>query len=230
MPLTPTWATAVQGLSPTQLHDIACRMRSMAFSRGADLITESSRNPNLFVVRKGRLKTVFVDASGRERVRSVLGPGALIGIATNLTELPAAFTLRAMSAVSADAIARTDFIDCMRRIPAFAVNVAVLIAAMYHARLVADKVLDDSAPIRLGKVLADLATRPGWSSNGQLVTISGVTHQDLAAMVGVSRSWVTQMLASFEAGGVLACGRSEIHIPDLGRLARYVRRLEQGAD
>lgn len=227
VPDEPTWSMAVAGLDDAQRDEVEQHLRIMQFDRGACLVEDGRSCPYVFVLSRGRVKSFFTDAGAREHISRVMGPGTVIGIVAGLNDTPSTLTVRALDHVVAPAILRADFMACMARVPQFASNVAKLLAALYHQKIIASKAASGSAAIRLGKALCDLAALPGLGRAESAIAIQGVTHQDLAALVGASRSWITQMLSAYEERGLVSCGRSAIQIQNLVSLAAYVRELER---
>jgi CRP/FNR family transcriptional regulator, cyclic AMP receptor protein len=64
------------------------------------------------------------------------------------------------------------------------------------------------------------AKTPGADGERQ---IDGITQEDLARMVGVSRTWVVLSLKLFEEHGLIQRHRLRIVIPDSGKIMQFVQ-------
>jgi len=70
----------------------------------------------------------------------------------------------------------------------------------------------ESVSMRLGHLLDTLCELYGIESDQGIIINAPFTHEDLAAMVGASRQWVTMALARFQGRGVLKLGKRRIEI------------------
>ncbi len=77
----------------------------------------------------------------------------------------------------------------------------------------------ESVSRRLGHLLDTLCELYGAESDEGITINAPFTHEDLAAMVGASRQWVTMALARFQSRGVLKLGKRRIEVLRRDRLA-----------
>lgn len=220
------WGMTLVGLTEVERREIEALLRLKEFPRGSLIYQEGLRGQSLFVVHSGRVKAGFVNASGREQTKRIFGRGQVLGLVTILTDTAPVLSVEAVDGVKLLAISKQDFMLSMERHPKFAVNVAKLVAGMAGEWLAVQKSTGDSAPIRLGKALCELASVNGRSQVPGPIVVQGITHQELASLVGASRPWVSLMLGRYERDGVLHCRRSNIRINDLPTLHRYVEEME----
>jgi CRP-like cAMP-binding protein len=69
----------------------------------------------------------------------------------------------------------------------------------------------------LGKVagmLAELGERYGKKENEQIELDLGLTHQEMASIVGLKRETVSEALADLEYRGLITAGRGRVRIMD----------------
>ena len=83
----------------------------------------------------------------------------------------------------------------------------------------------ESVSTRLAHLLDTLCELYGVQSNQGIVIDAPFTHEDLAAMVGASRQWVTMALARFQERGVLKLGKRRIEVLQRDRLVSSSRTI-----
>lgn len=80
----------------------------------------------------------------------------------------------------------------------------------------------DSARVRLGTTLLSLARNSDGQAARDQFAVSGITQEDLARIVGVSRTWVALTLGLLQERGLIVRKKRLIAIPDMDRLAGFV--------
>lgn len=215
---TPKWLMALSGLSPEEAESVHRRMRQRCFAPRTAIFQEGEPSDTLVVVRSGRVRLYLTSADGEEFTLSILGAGSILGLAAAVLGRPRILAAQCVGAVEVSLLPAADMADCMRAIPQFAINLTHLLAilAIENIERSAPLVLD-SATSRLARILVALAAPvPG---GGQAV--EGLTHGDLAKMVGSSRTWISLALAELERRGLLAKQPGKIVVLDAEGLGGY---------
>ena len=75
---------------------------------------------------------------------------------------------------------------------------------------------------RLAQLLINLGALYGTPEDGTVVIRRRITHDEIAALVGSTRQWVTMMLKRFQREGVIAIDRAHIRLVRPGRLQEIV--------
>ncbi|WP_246787577.1 Crp/Fnr family transcriptional regulator [Bradyrhizobium sp. CCBAU 53421] len=186
----------------------------------------------MVVLEDGRVSLLQSQPSGEQFTFGVFVGGTILGLAALVLDRPRILTAEAIDQVVVSVMPRRDFIACTRNVPGFLDNITRLLALLSVESIerTGPQALDD-AWVRLGSILTSLA---GNDSRKSCPTIAGLTQEDLASMVGVSRSWIGAALAEFERMSLISKRRSRITIEQPTRLAGFIasarRRRPDGID
>lgn len=221
------WETALEGLTGSQRAAIRGAMRRRVFAPREALFSQGAPDTNLFVVEAGSVRVFHVAANGSEFTIGIVDAGSVLGIAAAVLNEQRCMCAESIGRVAAWSLARKDLFTLMAGIPKLSINLNRLLAGLAVASFVRSARIVHPAPVKLGKVLRDLATRDRAAGQGTLHVIQGLTHQDFATMVGASRTWVTSTLASFERQGLLTRKKGVVLIPSLQKLDRAIAALER---
>jgi CRP-like cAMP-binding protein len=188
------------------------RMTSMTTcTRGRVFFTPGETGEVLFVLKRGRVNIYRVTADGRKLITTTLGPGTIFGemslaghgMRGGFAEAATDCTLCVMS--------RPDLEHLLTTHPQVALR---LIEALANRLEAAEERLETLAfravPARLARTLLTLA--------GEGREVTGVTHQDLAELVGVYRETATRVLNELRAQGLIELHRLRITLLDRARL------------
>jgi CRP/FNR family transcriptional regulator len=162
----------------------------------------------IYWIKKGRVKLSYLDESGRKLALDIFGKGQLFG-ELSLTQVDKrellAEALEPTEVIAAD---RNRLLENAKRDARLMFEILTLIGS--RSRSVQHK-LEDMAfkdlPTRLARVLLHLAETHGHPSTQGLQIDCRLTHQDLADLIGATRTNVTMMLSMFYSKGLLKKGR-----------------------
>lgn len=162
----------------------------------------------IYWIKKGRVKLSYLDETGRKLALDIFGEGQLFG-ELSLTRIDKrellAEALESTEVVAAD---RNRLLEQAKRDPRLMFEILNLIGI--RSRSVQHK-LEDMAfkdlPTRLARVLLHLAETHGHHTPQGLQIDCRLTHQDLADLIGATRTNVTMMLSMFYSNGLLKKGR-----------------------
>lgn len=218
--LSQKWSLALSGLSAAQRKEVRSRMRTMALPPRSILFRQGAPSDTLVVLEDGRVRLLQAQPSGEQFTFGVFVGGTILGLAALVLDRPRILTAEAIDQVVVSVMPRRDFIACTRSVPGFLDNITRLLALLSVESIerTGPQALDD-AWVRLGSTLTSLARN---DNNNSCPTITGLTQEDLASMVGVSRSWIGAALAEFERLSLISKRRSRITIEQPARLADFV--------
>ena len=77
----------------------------------------------------------------------------------------------------------------------------------------------------LAQLLLNLGELYGRKDRGTCVIERRITHDEVAALIGSTRQWVTMMLKRFQADGVVAVDKTSIRILRPERLTEIVQAV-----
>jgi CRP/FNR family transcriptional regulator len=179
----------------------------------------------LYLLQHGRIKTFVNSEQGQEKIMHVFYPGDAFGgllFGTTYGELPWAQALDDVIVVYMDEAAFKQF---MQTFPDLCMNIFRYMAD-HHAddmrRL--ESFIHTDAGHRLLLTLLNLGDRLGYGQAESFQLTPGFTHEELANMVGVARTTVSELISQLRREGVLGgYGRCLI----VNRRAAEQRLLEQ---
>lgn len=200
-------------LSSAEMQQIERMTAMTTCRRGKVFYTPGETGEVLFILKRGRVNVYRIAPDGKKLVTATVEAGTVFGemsligqgMHDNFAEAAEECTLCVMS--------RPDVEHLLKTKPALAVRVIEIIARrLREAEARLESVAFKSVPARLASTLLQLSPSGGRE-------ISGVSHQDLADMVGTYRETATRVLNDFQAEGLIELGRMRIRLLQPDRLA-----------
>lgn len=192
------------------------------YPAGKLLFQQSDRQKGLYVIKSGTVRAFYTAPSGREITLAYWQEGDMLGADRLYEGGVFRWSCQTVTPTEAYAILETDMRTLVAEVPELAVAIteALSFKVQWLSSLV--QVLGtESVSRRLGYLLDTLCELYGVESEHGIAINAPFTHEDLAAMVGASRQWVTMALDRFQARGVLKLGKRRIEVLQRDRLASY---------
>ncbi|MES2949971.1 MAG: Crp/Fnr family transcriptional regulator [Pseudomonadota bacterium] len=206
-----------------RLLDVAHR-RTLA--PGDSLFLKGSTPDALFGVVRGTLRVSVVAANGREAVIAMLEAGHWFGEVSLLVGQERVYDTYAVESTDMAVVAASDFHHLIATHPEVHMAFTKLVCQRLRQALVwIDDAILMPLPVRLAHRLLTLDARAG-SAVAAAPHVLGVSQEDLAFMLGVSRQSVNRQLKIWEEQGVLRVDYRRIVLLDRALLERQV---EQGS-
>jgi CRP/FNR family cyclic AMP-dependent transcriptional regulator len=195
--------------------------RPQAFKSGTTLCLQGEPSTHVFILVSGWVKVTTVTHDGREMLEDLRGTGDIVGeIAGQVTGYRTA-TIRAIGAVQALIIGTRQFGEFLDTHPG---------AAQAHRRVMAEQqraAYEErrrnafaSGPQRLACLLLDLVARHGGAAGTPLTAPLPLSQEEIASLIGTSRSTVTRALQDWRSRQIIRTGQRKITILDRARLLR----------
>ena len=191
-------------LHPDDLFSLAEKFHPIRYGRGEVIFREGEPAERLFLVDHGRVKLSISSAHGQELLIAVLGRGSIFGELAVIDRGPRAMDARSMEDSTVYALDSLVFWTMLENRPALARRLLELMAR--RARR-ADQTSQDliffDAPTRLARRLLELAEEHGEQiADSQQVRITvRVTQEEIAQLIGVTRSSANRLVSSFAGRG-----------------------------
>ncbi|MEO0386618.1 MAG: Crp/Fnr family transcriptional regulator [Pseudomonadota bacterium] len=199
------------------------RLRAMgkpcSFAPGETVFLQGQAHSGIWVIESGSLRTFYIGPSGREITLAFWTPGHFAGG-------PEVFG-RGRHIWSADAVDRAEALfltgstlrDLVETEPAIAVAVIdglIQKGKCYSAliQMLGTRTVSE----RLEQLLLILAQSHGRREGGAIVIDRTITYEQIAAVVGATRQWVTKSLDRLEKIGAIEVSRKVIRIVDIQAL------------
>ena len=188
-------------------------IKAREYPAGELLFQQNDRQKSLYVIRSGTVRAFYTAPSGREITLAYWQAGDLLGADRLYEGGVFRWSCQTMSPTEAYAILETDMRTLVADVPELAV--AIVEALSFKVQWLSSLVQvlgTELVSRRLGHLLDTLCELYGIESDQGTIVGAPFTHEDLAAMVGASRQWVTMALDRFQARGVLKLGKRRIEV------------------
>jgi len=206
------------GLSDEELARVAAIARERHYRKGAFLFHEGDPGEAVYFIKQGRVKVSRVSVSGQEQVLRVWGPGHEIGLVVLADKAPYPATAQATEDSVLIAFRVDDLWALMPESRTLAAN--AFCAVGQRLRLAQDTAHDLAVHSTHGR-LASLLLRLSEEQGSKTFTL-GLTHQEIAGMIGTSRETVTRALADFRRTRCIAVQNETVTILDERRLREWM--------
>ena len=197
--------------------------RPVTVRRGEAVFSQGEHHDGIFIIDRGQVRVFYTAPSGREITLAYWTPGHFIGGPTicgggthmwsgiaiddcQMTALPGAALQRLLTEIPNFALALIDGLVAKGKCYSS-------MAQMLGTRSVIE---------RLAQYILNLSKLYGSPEGDTIVIHHKVTHDQIAAMVGSTRQWVTMMLTRFQAKGIVSIDGSTIRIARLDLLEQIL--------
>lgn len=216
------WSIALEGLSEAETAEIHSHMHRRHYDRRSRIFTRGDPANALLIVETGRIRMYHSNEDGEEFTIAIWAAGYNVGLMSTMLNSGRLVSVDSVEDTTVLVLPREKLLQLMKAIPAFAINIARLLASLSSESIQSWSPLAlDTAAMRLCKVLHKLAVEDTRSGAGGAIVVHGLSQDDLASMVGVTRTWITITLSTFENQGLIWRRRQEIGIHDMRALERF---------
>jgi CRP/FNR family transcriptional regulator len=148
-------------------------------------------------VEQGLLKVVMASPRGKDRILSLLGPGAIVGEFGIIDGQPRSASVIAFKDCTLSSVSKTDFAKHLQQHPEiFPHLVNVLIARLRQTNEILAVDSFQTAEGRVALATLELAAHLGEADDsGRVLLKHKIKHADLAAMAGVARENVSRVIS-----------------------------------
>jgi CRP-like cAMP-binding protein len=210
-------------LSAAQRSEVHAAGRSIVVRQGNMVFSQGEPHDGIFIIERGQVRVYYTAPSGREVTLAYWTPGHFIGgpeirgggvhiwsgVAIEdcaITELPSAALQKLLAQMPDFALALIDGLIAKGKCYSS-------MAQMLGTRSVIE---------RLAQYLLNLSELYGCTEGRAIIINRKVTHDQIAAMVGSTRQWVTMMLKRFQAKGILAIDGNVMRIKRVDLLEKIL--------
>ena len=207
-----------QDLTPPELAEIERKITMHTCERGRVFYLPGETGEVLYILKEGRVQLYRLSAEGRKLVIATLEPGTIFGEMSMIGQGMYDAFAEAAEPCMICVMRRRDVDALIRSKPQIALRLLELAAVrMQELETQLEDIAFRSVPVRLATLLLRLA----GDSKGEALTaatVGGLTHQDLADMLGVYRETVTTALDNFRNNDIIAIGRRQLVLRNVPRL------------
>jgi CRP/FNR family transcriptional regulator, cyclic AMP receptor protein len=193
-------ASATLRLGQALLSQLAKRGVARTFRERTVLVTEGENTDALYIILEGRVRAYVSDASGREAVLSVMGPGEYFGEVA-LDEGPRSASVITLDPCRLIVVPRVEFAQFLEDHPEFAHH--FINKLIQRIRTLTQSVRSLSLMDAYGRV-ARLLLESSVKEGALQFVPERLTQADIASRVGCSREMVSRIFKDLVTGGYIA--------------------------
>ena len=213
----PEWAL-LAGLSPEEREQVLRAGRRRRFAAGEIVFHEGDAAETLHLLISGRVAVRVTTPNGDQAVLTIHRPGQAFGeLALLGEEKHRTATVSALEACETLSLTRGQFDRLRARNPS--VDKVLLAALSAQVARLSEHLLEVLFIPARGRILRRLLTLTEESDDG----VVRLTQEDIALMVGTTRSTVNEVLREAERAGAVRIGRKRIEVVDRPYLLRRSR-------
>ncbi|WP_249122819.1 MULTISPECIES: Crp/Fnr family transcriptional regulator [unclassified Bradyrhizobium] len=212
-------------LSPREREQLLASGRTLAARQNEMVFNQGDAHDGIFIITRGQVRVYYTAPSGREITLAYWTPGHFIGgpeISGGGVHMWSGIAIDdcEVVALSGAALQRV-----LREIPAFALALIDGLVAKGKCYSSMAQMLGTRSVIeRLAQYLLNLAELEGIAEGDTVLLGRKTTHDQIAAMVGSTRQWVTMMLKRFQAKRIIAIEGGAIRILRIDQLEAILFR------
>ena len=203
-------------LLPHEISEIDHASATVKISKGGVIYTPEESREVLFLIKEGRVQLYRISLEGRKLVLAMLGPDMFFGEMPLFGQAMGDSVAQAVDDTTLCTLGRTEVERILLTYPRIGVR---LIQVLNERLQEAEERLHESAFMTMPARTAALLLRLAEDSN----EVRGLTHQDLADMLGVYRETVTATLDKLKQDRLLEIGRKRITLTNRTALEDLVQ-------
>jgi CRP/FNR family transcriptional regulator len=208
---------------PAELSEIAHIIVQRTYPPGAVIFLEDEPNPGLFFVQSGRVKVYKLSLQGKEQVLCVMQPRTCFGACPLFDGDANPATAQAIDEVTLCFLGKDETLALAERRPEAAqVLLKVFAGRLRHLAGIVEGLSFKCVTSRLAETLLTYADEDGTVTEDGIEVNLGMSHGELAALLGSVREVVTRALLRLERIGAIEATGRRVVILDRARLERLV--------
>ncbi|MCE4224082.1 Crp/Fnr family transcriptional regulator [Methylobacterium sp. C25] len=216
-------ASFLDRLAPAETVRIREAGRSISLRAGESVFTQGDAHEGIFLIETGRVRVFYSGPSGRQVTLAYWTPGHFIGGPSIYGGGCHQWSGVAIEPVKVTVLSSATLRSLIRQMPNFALCLIEALEAKGRCYTAMAQMLGTRSVIeRLAQLLLNLGDLYGTTENSAVVIRRRITHDEIAALVGSTRQWVTMMLKRFQREGVIAIDSHHIRLVRPGRLQEIV--------
>jgi len=203
----------LDALKPDEWVKLRAHGRRMSFSTGQAIFTQGDQHGGVFIIESGKVRVFYTAPSGREITLAYWTSGNFIGGPEMTGGGTHIWSGEALSACEILYVPATALKKLVVGMPNFALCLLQGLAAKGKCYSAMAQMLGTRSVIeRLAQFLMNLAELHGVRDGRAIIINAKVTHDQIAAMVGSTRQWVTMMMKRFQKEGLITVTPRHIRV------------------
>jgi CRP/FNR family transcriptional regulator, cyclic AMP receptor protein len=212
-------ANFLSRLSPSELARMRASGRQLAFKAGEPIFSQGTPHEGIFLIDSGRVRVFYSAPSGREITLAYWTQGHFIGGPEICGGGIHMWSGEALEECRITILPSAAVQSLITQVPNFALClIEGLVAKGKCYSAMAQMLGTRSVIARLAQFLVSLSELYGVADESAIIINRKITHDQIAAMVGSTRQWVTMMLKRFKKNGTVSVDARYIRIDRPERL------------
>jgi CRP/FNR family transcriptional regulator len=193
------------------------------YSKNTIIFSPGAQGNLTYYVLNGRIKIYNLSGCGKEIIYWFCHPGDFFGLAEICGgEIRTVFA-EAMEDTEVLSITMANFEELIGRNPQISLYLMKILGSrIRQAHETIRELVVCDVRSRMAQLLIKLGQICGLSRNGAVLIEKKFTHQEMANMIGATRTTVTEVMNEFKREGLVKCSSSRITILNYTRLASMV--------
>jgi CRP/FNR family transcriptional regulator, cyclic AMP receptor protein len=206
-------ARFLERLSAAETAQVRKQGRRITVPQGTAVFAQGDRHEGIFIIDSGQVRVYYTAPSGREITLAYWTAGHFIGGPEITGSGSHMWSGVAVNDCEITVLSRASLQRLLTRIPNFALALIDGLVAKGKCYSSMAQMLGTRSVIeRLAQYLLNLSELYGEPDGTAVVIARKVTHDQIAAMVGSTRQWVTMMLKRFQNQHIVSIDESVIRI------------------
>ncbi|GEP03596.1 hypothetical protein MOX02_16340 [Methylobacterium oxalidis] len=217
-------AAFLDRLTPGEAARLREAGRSLSLVPGQSVFEQGEPHAGIFLIEEGRVRVFYTGPSGRQITLAYWTPGHFIGCPSLTGGGSHQWSGQAIEPCRVLALSAATLRNLVRQMPNFALCLIEALEAKGRCYTAMAQMLGTRSVIeRLAQLLLTLGDLYGRREGAAVVIERRITHDEIAALVGSTRQWVTMMLRRFQQEGVVAVDKACIRLTRPSRLQDIVQ-------
>lgn len=203
----------LDALTPEERERLRAHGRRLSFLPGKAIFTQGDTHGGIFIIEAGQVRVFYTAPSGREITLAYWTTGHFIGGPEMTGGGAHIWSAEALSDCRILFLPAQALKTLLVEMPTFALCLLQGLAAKGRCYSAMAQMLGTRSVIeRLAQFLINLGDLHGVRDGRAIIINAKVTHDQIAAMVGSTRQWVTMMMKRFQKDGLLTVTPRHIRI------------------
>ena len=183
-------------LSPLILKTLSAISHQTTYPSDATLFVEGQNPRGVFLLCSGKVKLSTSSRDGKVLILKIAGPGEMLGLSAVISGTEYELTAETAMPCQVNFVPREPLLELLQRHGEAGLRSAQALSREFQSayRDIHDLILARSSAGKLAKLLLSW-TPPSGISTKEIRVRSGLTHEEMAQMIGASRETVTCLLS-----------------------------------
>jgi CRP/FNR family transcriptional regulator, cyclic AMP receptor protein len=209
----------LSALTAEDFERLVASATERSFGHGQTIFRRGDPGSSLLAVLEGQVRIGVCSESGKEITLGIVGQGELFGEIAVIDGAGRTADATAIGSCRLLVLDRRDFLPFLERCPGVAVRLLQLLCArMRKATSVCESVALLDVPMRLARLLLQLAEEHGEPAGSRQRIALKLSQQELGNLVAATRESINKHLRLWEAEGLISTSRGCIVLNDVARI------------